>query len=318
MVKGERKNPAALSGGGGNTIRVVSARTGLPMETLRAWERRYGFPSPERRPGSNRRLYSKADLDKLVAIRGALANGYRVGDVIAKAIPELELLAGAKETAPASASPVSAVDDLLDLLARDDVATLEGELRRAALALGPRRFVTELAHPFAIEVGQGWADGKLAVRHEHLATELLVTQLRHMLASYQDIEARPLVLLATLPGEPHTLALQMVALYLVVQGAKPRLLGGPTPADEIIEAARVFRADAVGLTVTPTSDRKESRKAVKAMRRSLPAGVPIWLGGCGAAALDVEQCADLVTSWQRIDDAIVKWHQAPRRAGASW
>ncbi len=304
----------------GSTIRVVSMQTGLSMETLRAWERRYGFPTPERRPDSNRRLYSPADIERLLVIRRALERGYRVGDVIGKSAPDLEALVVAAPEPVRGATPnaTATVETLIELLAHDRISLLENELRRAAAALGPRRFVAELAHPFAVRVGQAWAEGQLSVRHEHLATECLVTQLRNMLATYQDIEARPLVVLATLPGEAHTLALQMVALYVVVGGVKARLLGGPTPAKEILEAARVLEADVVGLTVTPASDRKEARKAVRSMRRALPPKVPIWLGGGGAGALRVDDKATrVIPSWSSLDDAVAEWRRAPRR-GASW
>jgi DNA-binding transcriptional MerR regulator len=302
----------------GNTIRVVSTRTGLPMETLRAWERRYGFPSPDRRPGSNRRLYSAADMERLVAVQRALDRGYRVGDVIGKTVYELDELNQAPKDSAQKRLQVEpsgvSVEELIELLACDRILELEAQLRRGALTLGPRRFVTDLAHPFAVSVGQAWADGRLSVRHEHHATECLVTQLRQMLANYQDIKARPLVLLATLPGEPHTLALQMVALYLVVAGAKPRLLGGSTPANEIVQSATALGADVVGLTVTPTSDRKQARKDAKALRRGLPAHVPLWIGGTGAAALGFDdETVRVVTSWDAIDQALAQCRARSQR-----
>ena len=306
LVKGDLVTPdfAALDEKGGSTIRVVSVRTGLSLETLRAWERRYGFPTPERRAGSNRRLYSAADVDRLVVIRRALDRGYRVGDVIGKTMLELESLAGGSPAASSFSladAPSSTVRGLIDLLAGDRISQLESELRRAAEAIGPRRFVAELAHPFAVSVGESWASGRLSIRHEHVATECLTTQLRQMLSKYQDIEARPLVLLATLPGEPHTLALQMVALYLVVGGAQPRLLGGPTPTREVIEAARALDADVVGLTVTPAADRKATRKGIRALRKGLPPHIPVWVGGEGATALGVEgNETRLVLSWRSI------------------
>jgi len=287
------------------------------METLRAWERRYGFPQPQRRAGSNRRLYSAADVERLVSIQRALARGYRVGDVIGKSDGALAALA---EVTPrgAPSEPATDVEALLGLLGRDQVPELESQLRRAAVALGPRRFITDFAHPFAVSIGQAWADGRLSVRHEHVATECLVTQIRQMLASYQDIEARPLVLLATLPGEPHTLALQMVALFLVVVGAKPRLLGGSTPAGEIVACARGLGADVVGLTITPSSNRAESRRAIRSLRRHLPPDVPVWLGGGGAAALGLDdEGTRVVTSWSAIEEAVAAFRDRPRSGSAA-
>jgi len=274
------------------------------METLRAWERRYGFPKPERRAGSNRRLYSGTDIQRLVAIQRAMGGGYRVGDVIGKSMAELDSLAG--EAAPTvDVDSTVLVPELVDLLARDQAPELEARLRQIASSLGPRRFVCELAHPFAVAVGAAWAAGGLSVRHEHLATECLITQLRQMLASYQDIGGRPLVLLATLPGEPHTLPLQMVALYLVVVGAKPRMLGGNTPVRDIAEGALALGADVVGLTVTSTCDRAKARKDVATLRKRLPAEVQIWLGGDGAAALGYEdERTRVVTSWGAIEEQV--------------
>jgi len=305
----------------GETIHVVSKRTGLSMEVLRAWERRFGFPKPERRSGSNRRLYSRADIARLLAIQSVLASGYRIGDVISKTRVELEALAGTAEGAGAPAhgpfdgTSSTDAERLVALLNRDDVTALEGELRRGAATLGPRRFLTELAHPFAVAVGEAWVEGALSIRHEHVATECLTTRLRQLLDAYQDVESRPLVVLATLPGEWHTLPLQMVALYLAVGGAKPRLLGGPTPVSEIVEATRMFDADIVGITVTPASDRAETRRAIRTLVRSLPSGVPLWVGGSGAPALELEPDTALaLTSWQALDEALAAWRRTARRS----
>lgn len=287
----------------GDTIRVVAKRTGLGMDTLRAWERRYGFPKPERRPGSNRRLYSAADVERLVLVARALEAGYRVGDVIGKTQAELDALANPRR---ASAAPESArtfdVARLVELLAREDVQEFEAELRHAAAALGAKRFVTELAHPFSVAVGSAWAEGRIAVRHEHLASECLTTQIRQLLSSYQDLDVRPLVLLATLPGEQHALALQMVALYLAVSGAKPRLLGAETPAPQLVDAARALDADVVGITVTPSSNRRSARDGIAILERNLPENVEVWLGGSGATGLSIRSGrVRVVPTWSDID-----------------
>jgi DNA-binding transcriptional MerR regulator len=53
-------------------IAEVARRTGVTVETLRIWERRYGFPAPERRPSGHRR-YTDDDcrrVDELLRLRG--------------------------------------------------------------------------------------------------------------------------------------------------------------------------------------------------------------------------------------------------------
>src|SRR3954466_5141017 len=78
----------------GHSIKVVSDLTRLPMGTLRAWERRYGFPRPERRRDSNRRLYSAEQLGRLRLVARLLERGYQPSDVIHKTEPELAQLFG--------------------------------------------------------------------------------------------------------------------------------------------------------------------------------------------------------------------------------
>lgn len=298
----------------GSTIRVVATRTGIAMDTLRVWERRYGFPTPRRREGSNRRLYDEADVEKLVAISRALDRGYRVGDVVDKSLAELTTLSGALPDPDASAT-LSSVDEIVGMLERDDVVALEAELRRLAAALGPRRFVVDVAQPFAVAVGAAWESGRIAVRHEHVATECLTTQLRVLLAGYQDVDARPRVVLTTLPGEPHLLALEMVALYLAVSGAKPRLLGASTPPSEIVDGVRAFQGDVVGITVGPTADRDEARRGIAALSRGLAGRVPLWVGGSGATRLGLEpEVATVVTSWRGIDEATTSWRERATHA----
>jgi DNA-binding transcriptional MerR regulator/methanogenic corrinoid protein MtbC1 len=301
----------AARGPTGNTILVVSKKTGLAMETLRAWERRYGFPKPLRKEGSNRRLYSEAEIARLLALKAAIEAGYRIGDVVEKGMDELAVMAREGRRKDKGARAEVSVEDaadlsaLISLLQKDDVVGLEDRLRLAASALGPRRFVTEVAHPFVVAVGAAWAEGRIGIRHEHLASECVTTRIRQLLSSYQDMEGRPLVLLSTLPGEPHGLSLQMVALYLAVKSARPRLLGSNTPPEELVRAATELGADVVGVTITEVPDEKEMRRMVRLLRRGLPERVALWLGGKGARRVDPEgQYGQVVSTWDEVDRAL--------------
>lgn len=62
------------------TIGAVSRLTGVPVDTLRVWERRYGGLAPAR-TSTNRRLYTQEDITRLTLIRQLVDQGHGVGTV---------------------------------------------------------------------------------------------------------------------------------------------------------------------------------------------------------------------------------------------
>jgi len=286
------------------SIRVVSRMTSIEPDTLRVWERRYGFPKPERRKGGSR-VYTTKDVDALLLIRRALAAGYRPGEIVNKSIGELERLFDGPASRPPTSGVVPTVEGALRALAEDDVLGLRAALKRAALLLGPRSFVTDFAHPASVGVGAMWANGEIEVRHEHIFTSCLSSQLNLVLSSFEEPARGPTVLLAALPGEPHKLGLEMIAVVLAASQVTPRLLGPDTPPEQIVAAARAYRCDAVGLAVMPPVETKEVGAHIEWMLTELPRRVPIWAGGSGASQLGLAlDGLVIIRDWASLDAAI--------------
>jgi DNA-binding transcriptional MerR regulator/methylmalonyl-CoA mutase cobalamin-binding subunit len=269
------------------------------------WERRYGFPRPERTAGGSR-VYTQADVEALKLIQRALEHGYRPSEVVGKSPSHLQKLVDVASAAPVvTTKRAPTLATVLAAVGRDDLTELRSELRQAALLLGPKRFIVELAHPLSVRVGELWADGTLEVRHEHLLSECLSAELRVLASAYEDRPGAPRVLLATLPGERHGLGLAMTAVYLAANQVTPVLLGIDTPAPQIVKAAMSHDVDAVGLLVTAASERKATAKHIRAMLTQLPQGVGIWVGGAGGANLELRHPAvRIVGTWPRLDRAI--------------
>ncbi len=313
-----RKAAALILDDGVAGIRAVAHRTGISADTLRVWERRYGFPVPSRRAGGSR-LYSESDILRLELISRALVVGFRPSEVVAMATVELSklLVAGeakdASTAVPSRAAPVRApgpiptVDDVIDALRVDDIVSVRARLRSAAIALGPRAFVTDLAHPLSVRVGELWVEGHLQVRHEHIASVCLTSQLHMLLGALEDGERAPCVVLATLPAEPHLLGIDMVAVYLATALAAPRVLGADTPPAEIVEAARALSADAIGISISPAAEGRAAARAAKWVFDHLPEGTELWLGGGGARPVAAAvPLARVVTTWPELDAAVAE------------
>ncbi len=298
----------------GHSIALASRLSGVPIETLRAWERRYGFPRPARVEGTHRRLYSESDIARLRWVSRALARGFRAGDVVPREATEIEALLGETTERPTDAAPPAALPETQDLvrhLTNDDVSAFDVELRRLAGALGPKAFVTEVAHPLTLEIGRAWEAGTLEVRQEHYASEALAAQLRLVLGTLQDVSGSPVVVLATLPDELHGLGLAMVAVLLALHGAKPRILGVNTPVDQIAEAAEALHADVVGLSITPFSLKRNLEAQLRTLERALPRKTHLWLGGRGAREVARSNRREVVTDWAGLDEAL----ERARRGG---
>jgi methylmalonyl-CoA mutase cobalamin-binding subunit len=116
---------------------------------------------------------------------------------------------------------------------------------------------------------------------------------------------KPVVVLATLPGEPHVLPLDMVAVYLAARHASPHLLGPDTPPAQIAAAARALRADAVGISISPAAERRTVSLHVRKLTRLLPDKTALWLGGGGAVGMaqDLPRVVHFA-SWSDLDTVL--------------
>jgi methanogenic corrinoid protein MtbC1 len=298
----------------------VARMTGIPSDTLRMWERRYGFPKPMR-SSTKIRAYSRDDLERLQLITRALAAGHRPGQVVPLPRPELERIVEVTADPPPSRpeprkndGPTAPVAAVLEALSELDIVSVQRLIRQSVATLGARSFLTDFAHPLAVLVGELWASGKIDIRHEHLATEALSTQIRILLATYEDAGATPTVLLASLPDEHHYLGAEMTALYLALERAQPRLLGPAAPVDQIVAAANELEADVVGLTLVRPTESEVIDDQISELLQKLARRTELWIGGGAAANVRISHPKLFrASSW---DDMATFVHRLRRRGGS--
>ncbi len=271
--------PAAPPAG----ISAVERDTGLPKETLRAWERRYGFPSPER-DAAGERLYPREQVDRLRLIRRLVDAGHRPGRIVRLSAPELaQMLDARTETRATPASGDASLDAFEATLRAHRADELRASLSGAAVRLGLERFVAEICAPLTRRIGEAWTRGELEIFEEHLFTEVLQSVLRSAISALPGSGARPRVLLTTLPCEPHGLGLLMAEAVMSLHGAHCLSLGTCTPVRDIALAARSGRSDVVALSFTGLAPVGIVTAGIAELRALLPPQVELWVGGSSAA-----------------------------------
>jgi methanogenic corrinoid protein MtbC1 len=195
--------------------------------------------------------------------------------------PPLDALAPNEHWAAAAepADPVE-IEDLVGAVSRLDPDQLKLLIRGAWARQAPLEFLERTAAPLLAAVGDGWAAGRLEVRHEHFASGILGDFLRTARSRLEDRAAGPLAVLATLPGELHGLGLHMAALVFAQAGWRHLLLGVDTPVDQLAALAREAGPEAVAISCVQRGHASPGR--IRALRRALPQRLPLLLGGKAA------------------------------------
>jgi DNA-binding transcriptional MerR regulator len=305
-------------------IAAVERDTGLSKDTLRVWERRYGFPAPLRGGeggGSGERAYTLLEVEKLRLVKRLMDAGHRPGRIVALPLAQLQALSeqAAQAVPPrteAVAPALSAPDvaSHLALIRSHDVVQLRATLAHLLARLGVARFVHEVVAPLSAAVGDAWMRGRMEIFEEHLYTETVQVLLRQALACIPATPASgaamPRVLLTTFPGEPHGLGLLMAEAVLALEGAVCVSLGVQTPLWDITLAAAAYRADIVVLGFTACPQPNQVVDGLTELRSKLPPAVALWVGGSAPVlhrrrVPGVEPLSNLL----QLPDALRRWRE---------
>jgi len=272
-------------------IRAVSKLIGVPVDTIRSWERRHALVSPERGAGGGR-MFSEDQVQRLALVRDALAKGFSIGQ-LAKAKDEdlrslgqmLDLRALESEERFEAAAANKLLVTLVQAIEQFDYTAAERELNRVAAAMAdPRDIVHEIALPLMRIVGNRWHEGSITIAQEHIVTALLTGLLASMLRVYGNPNPAVKVLMATPENEHHGFGILAAAMLAAAKGMGALHLGTNLPANEIVLAARKTRADAVLLGVCGANPDRVIA-AMEEIRKGLRGRIQMWIGGASEERL---------------------------------
>jgi len=289
----------------GISIAAVERDTGLGKDTLRVWERRYGFPQPLR-DSCGERVYPAEQVEHLRLIKRLMDQGQRPGALLRKPLAALsEQLAGS----PPKADADDTADWVIPLLKHRDVDHLRTEFAQRLARDGLERFVIETVPGLNRRIGDGWMSGEIEIFEEHLYTELIQNQLRSSIYALASRGKRPHVLLTTVKDEEHLLGLLMVEALLTANGASCLSLGAQTPVADIIGASRGTTTDIVALSFSGAYPWRKARDTLLELRAALPERTELWAGGAALAGhRRMIPGVRAIDNLRAITPALADWH----------
>lgn len=269
-----------------HVIKSVVRRTGLTAHVIRIWEKRYQAVRPQR-TGTNRRLYSDEQIERLSLLRALTRAGNSIGPIARLPTDKLRKLAA--ETQPTDSRGFSAtagltgkssfLDESIAAVAKLDSRALEDALKRAAMELGAQGLLQRVIAPLAQIIGELWRDGSITAAHEHFASAVIRVFLGHAAKPFAASDSAPVLVVATPVGQIHELGALLVGAAASNLGWHVTYLGASLPAAEIAGAARQNQARAVALSLVYPEDDPRLEAEMLRLRDALPREVTLLVGG---------------------------------------
>ncbi len=245
-------------------IGVVTRVTGVPIATLHAWERRYGFPNAERTVGGHR-LYSEKDIARLRWVKSQVDSGLIVSQaVIAVRAVEAEgrlFVQGEPEPAlkVVAGTPTSLLirDNLLDSLIHHDLFRADQFMGEMLAFFSPEELTLDTIGPVLNSIGEAWEKREISIATEHLASNYLRHRLLMWMVTGITPRAGNPIVLACGPGELHEGGLLMLGVLLRRQGWPVAYLGQSAPFKDLASFIDVIHPRAivfVAMTKKPANE----------------------------------------------------------------
>lgn len=234
-------------------IGAIARLTGIPIATLHAWERRYGFPQAARSAGGHR-LYSENDIILLRTVKGQIEQGLSARHAVAAVQQMAEagpLTSGHTFGAPQAGTPVTVPfalrDQLIDSLLHPDLEQANRLLGDMLAFYSPEELTLQVIGPALNEIGEAWERGRITIATEHLASNYL----RHHMLLWMGTAPRPReispIILACCPNEWHEGSLLMLGVLLRRQGWPVAYFGQNMPFPDLATFIQQIQPSAVVL-----------------------------------------------------------------------
>lgn len=258
-------------------INAVERETGVTKELLRMWERRYGFPAPER-DAQGDRIYPVDQVTKLRLIRRLIDSGYRPSKLMDLSTDELEHTLRSQTQARIEVSP-EFEQELMDVLKTKDAYQIQDYLAHNMVTMGLERFVIDFLQHANHFIGESWSRGELEVHEEHVFLEMTQKIMRQAIANLRPVNRPPRILLTTLPEETHTQGLLMVESLLRLDNADAVCYGAEMSVRDVVQAVQRHKMNIVALSFSSAFPTTEAIEYLEELRFRLPLSIDIWAGG---------------------------------------
>ncbi|MBK8944358.1 MAG: MerR family transcriptional regulator [Ignavibacteriae bacterium] len=266
-------------------IRAVADLTGLTEHVIRIWEKRYKLVIPNR-TDTNRRLYSKEDVEKLSLLAKASKSGYSIGVISNYSIDQLKELFGEKITEKKveelntnEKTIQQTINNCITFIKSLDKKSFEQELYSAQINFTQPILIEKIITPLIEQIGDLWKSGEIRIMHEHISTTIIRKFLTQIIDSNLVDTNAPKILIATPKGQHHELGALIVGVVASSDGWDVTYIGPDLPGEEIAAAIEKIHPKIVAISIVYPSDDIMLDKEMVKISKLLINGTQVIAGG---------------------------------------
>lgn len=256
------------------SIGAVSKLTGVSCHALRVWQKRYGFPEPDRTKSGHRR-YRPEQIEILQQIAKRLPSGQSIKSLMEELVPRRSSGKPILTSKPAP-RPSPEYFELIEVVIAGDMIRAESLFADLASRFDLPEFVNQVIAPAFVEVGERWFRGECWVFEEHVVTAFLRRKLELLIEAARSLNVLPKrrVVIASCLGERHEGGRLIASLMLERGGWKTIDIGADIPISEIAQAVERFMPDALAVSFVLSRNINKRFQELSAID-----GVPIFVAG---------------------------------------
>ncbi len=270
------------------TIETVSKMTGIPAVSLRNWEKRYGFPCPERTPGGHR-YYSADDVEFLKKANRWVDEGQTLNQISRIYLQKHSALNSEILSDSADAPKTVILDDVSyrveliydALLDFDQMATLQHYATLSA-KLSVEQLFDQVFGALQRRLRKEWKEKNITLAQEHFASAFV----RLKLSTFLSLDFPPTqdtrILASPLTEEGHESGLMVLTAHLKYRGYQVFYFGTDIPIEDLKGVVEEIKPDVVCLSYADCSKVKENLKYFSKIE------VPICIGGLLGPASEIK------------------------------
>ena len=258
------------------TIKDLENLSGIKAHTIRIWEQRYSFLSPNR-TDTNIRFYTNEELKTLLNVALLNKYGYKISHI--DKMSETDLTEKIRSLSSFEAQQERLLNDLINHTINLQLDEFEQIIDSYIANKGIEKTITQIIFPYLERIGILWITNHINPAQEHLVTNVIRQKLIIGIeTATPHVNLGQTILLFLPEGEHHELGLLYMYYMLKVRGVKVIYLGSNVPTADIKFLSELKKPEFLYTHLTSVANNFNFEKFLNNVSSKIP-NIPIVISG---------------------------------------